>query len=75
VAEPNIWRAGDGGSAMCGGLPYFLQWLPLATSYLDRQLLESSEPDGAPQSDVTGSFVRRVSRSTKSRDPARPAEK
>jgi hypothetical protein len=60
VAEPGVWRGGDGGSAMCGGLPYFLQWLPLATAHLDRELADSTAPSGPPHVEVTGAFVRRA---------------
>lgn len=35
VSEPGVVRGGDGGGMVCGGAGEFLEWIPLATSYLD----------------------------------------
>jgi hypothetical protein len=58
VAEPQLWRGGDGGSSMCGGMGYFLCWLPLATSYLHHEMMAAA--DNGPSSDVHGWWMRRV---------------
>jgi hypothetical protein len=60
VAEEGLRRGGDGGETVCGGAGFFLGWLPLATSYLDRPAaaFEERTPEGAPS--LTGCFVRRA---------------
>jgi hypothetical protein len=35
VAEADVTRGGDGGSMICGGVGYFMGWLPLATAWFD----------------------------------------
>ena len=54
VAEPEIFRGGDGGEAICGGYGWFNFWLPLASAYL--------HPGGwvNQENGVSGSFARRV---------------
>lgn len=54
VAEKRILRGGDGGSSICGGMGYFLGWLPLATAFRDPYL-----PPLFSDS-ITGTYVRRV---------------
>jgi hypothetical protein len=54
VAEPGVWRGGDGGANICGGAGFFLGWVPLATAYLDSTLTELSQ--GA----LTNAFARRI---------------
>jgi hypothetical protein len=35
VAEPELMRGGDSGTAICGGVGFFEGWLPLATAYFE----------------------------------------
>lgn len=35
TSDPEITRGGDGGCNICGGMGYFIGWLPLATAYFD----------------------------------------
>jgi hypothetical protein len=37
VAEPNVYRGGDCGASICGGVGFFLGWLTLASAYFDTQ--------------------------------------
>lgn len=48
VAERNITRGGDGGCMICGGAGFFVGWLPLATSYFDKQSCEVDPEYGIP---------------------------
>jgi hypothetical protein len=40
VAEPEIFRGGDGGGRICGGTGFFLGWLTLATAYFEETNFE-----------------------------------
>lgn len=57
VQEPEIRRGGDGGCAVCGGVGYFLGWLPLATAYFEGEM--SLRPDDGVI-DPEFEFARRV---------------
>jgi len=35
AAEPDRWLGGDEGGTICGGMGFFVGWLPLATAYYD----------------------------------------
>lgn len=35
VAEVGVTRGGDGGRTICGGVGFFMGWLPLATAYFE----------------------------------------
>jgi hypothetical protein len=35
LAEPGIFRGGDGGATICGGAGFFAGWLTLATAYFE----------------------------------------
>ena len=56
VAEKGLWRGGDGGWAIHGGLEFFMGWLPLATAFL------SHFPDEPPpdDDDLSTARVRRA---------------
>jgi hypothetical protein len=45
VAESDVLRGGDGGFATCGGIGFFLGWLPLATAYFDDDICRR-HPEG-----------------------------
>ena len=55
VAEENVVRGGDGGCNICGGVGFFMGWLPLATAYWDQSITEWLD-----EGDLSDSFVRRV---------------
>jgi hypothetical protein len=55
--EPTHRRGGDGGSSICGGVGFFMGWLPLASAFFD-QYSSSAPGDGVLQSGF--SFARRV---------------
>jgi hypothetical protein len=54
VAEPGIVRGGDGGCNVCGGVGFFLGWLPLATAYQDKAAT------GWLEEDISKLFFRRI---------------
>ncbi len=45
VAEPEIFRGGDGGGAICGGTGFFMGWLTLATAYYEAEMFEPQSID------------------------------
>lgn len=45
VSEPDVFRAGDGGASACGGMGFFLGWLPLATAWFDPDGASPREPE------------------------------
>lgn len=54
VAEEGLVRGGDGGSSICGGVGFFMGWLPLASAYLDKESI------GWLDADLSNLRVRRV---------------
>ena len=56
VAEKHLIRGGDGGISICGGMGFFLGWLPLATAFQDPSVSEWLDEEG----DRSNSFMRRV---------------
>ncbi len=46
VAEADMTRGGDGGASACGGVGFFLGWLPLSSAYFDEETCrrEASAP-------------------------------
>jgi hypothetical protein len=55
LSEPGVSRGGDGGCNVCGGVGFFMGWLPLASSWKDGYPYDASEP-----LDLGNYFVRRV---------------
>jgi hypothetical protein len=43
VSDPAIMRGGDGGGTMCGGAGFFVSWLTLASSYIDKHAIISED--------------------------------
>ncbi len=54
VAEEGMVRGGDGGCNICGGIGFFMGWLPLASAYWDPHITEML------QEDLSQSYLRRV---------------
>jgi hypothetical protein len=54
VDEPHSVRGGDGGCNICGGVGFFMGWLPLASSYVEQSMT------GWREEDISNSFMRRV---------------
>ena len=54
VTEERVYRGGDGGCSICGGMGYFAGWLPLATAYLDPNLKDCYDDS------VTETRMRRI---------------
>ncbi len=57
VHEPDITRGGDGGASICGGVGFFMGWIPLATSYFEEH---SCRRDPAEPVQVGYAVARRV---------------
>jgi len=55
LSEPGISRGGDGGCNVCGGVGFFMGWLPLASSWKDGYPYDASEP-----LNIGNFFARRV---------------
>ncbi len=54
VAEEKVVRGGDGGCNICGGVGFFLGWLPLGTAYRDEAATSWLDED------IRNLFFRRV---------------
>ena len=54
VAEEDMVRGGDGGCNVCGGVGFFMGWLPLASAYWDPHIQEILPED------LSQSYLRRV---------------
>jgi hypothetical protein len=58
VSDPKIMRGGDGGGIMCGGAGFFVAWLTLASSYIDKYTIHSE--DDFENKERYGSHLRRA---------------
>jgi hypothetical protein len=57
VAEPGLFRGGDGGGYTCGGAGFFLGWLTLATAWMEEHTCRTDPNAPVPQGYTVGRRV------------------
>ncbi len=57
VAEPGLFRGGDGGGYTCGGAGFFLGWLTLATAWMEEHTCRTDPNTPVPQGYTVGRRV------------------